>query len=186
MRDYDLTIPANGSDQRAIIGNFIKVKTASVELRVRAEDEDGQSVADLLMSQGAFVNLPSQFQTVRIENPTGSSTTATLIIGRGVVDDSQLSGEVTIGQGQTVTQIADTVATIAAEIIASNTGRRSVAIQNLDSANEIYIGDNTVTTANGFKIGPDSGLVIDKAAAASIWAVSAVGTPAIRILEELS
>lgn len=185
MRDYDLTIPANGSDRRDVLGNFIKVKTASVELRVRAEDKDGQSVADLLMSQGAYVNIPAEFHTVRIENPTGSITTATLIIGRGVVDDSQLSGEISIGQGQTLSNSADTVGTTAAEILAANTTRRSVAIQNLDASNEIYIGDSSVTTVNGFKIGPDSGLVIDKAAAASIWAVCASGTPAIRILEEI-
>ena len=186
MRDYDFTIAENSEDRRNVLGNFIKVTNASVVLRVRAEDEEGKSLADLLLSQGGEVkDLPSYFHTVRVENTTGNPTTATLVIGVGSVGDNQLTGEVSIGQGQTLNQNADTVTTTPAEIVAADTTRRSVAIQNLDTSNPVYIGDSGVTTANGFKIAPDSGLVIDKSATASIWAVSAAGTPELRILEEL-
>lgn len=184
MRDYSLTIAANGSDRRAVLGNFIKVKTASVELRVRAEDKDGQSVADLLMSQGAYVNLPAEFQTVRIENPTGSSTTATLIIGRGVVDDSQLSGEVTIGQGQTLAAANHSLTTTASEILAASTTRRSLIIQNIDASIDVYIGPSGVTSSTGLKLAAGQSVTIDKAAAAAVYAVAASGAPAIRTLTE--
>lgn len=186
MRDYALTIPANGGNGRDVKGSFIKVKTASVELRVIAENLAGVTVADLKMSQGAYVNLPAVFDKVRVENPTGSQTEAVLIIGLGVVDDSQLSGQVSIGQGQTLKPTAQNMSTTPAQLLAADNNRRGVIIQNNDAAADIFIGDSTVTTANGLKVEAGNALTLDKAAAGEIWAVADTGTPEVRTLEELS
>lgn len=187
MRDFEFTIAANGQDPRTVKGDFIKVKSATIELRIVAESKDGRVLADLLMSEGAQVALPVQFEKVRVENPTGSSTIAVLILGNGEVSDNQLSGNVSVNHGTSLANAAHTVGTSAAELLAASSTRNNILIKNRDATNSIYIGaDNTVTTANGFEIEAGQGITIDKSPEAAIWAIGAAVGLDVRTLEELA
>ena len=183
MRDYEFSLAANGTGRRAIKGQFIKVKTASVELNVIAELESGEVVADLRLSQGGDVTIGRVFDKVRVVNPTGSATTATLIIGLGNSKDNQLSGEVSIGQGQTIATANHALSTTAAEILAAGE-RRSVIVKNIDASIDVYVGAAGVTSSDGMPLEPGQSMTIDKSAAAALYAVAASGTPALRTFVE--
>lgn len=50
------------------------------------------------------------------------------------------------------TQVTSTAA--AATLVARRPTRKSVLFHNIDAANSVWIGPPTVTTANGFRLGP--------------------------------
>ncbi len=186
MRDYKQTIPAGSEVAIIARGSFIKLKQANVELRVRAVNQDGRNVADLLMSKGADASLAEEYVQIKIGNTSENSQTATLILGSGRVDDSQLTGEVLVKQGQTVKTSQVNAGTTAAELLAADLDRLSVTIQNKAAADSVFIGDSTVTTGNGLEIVADSGITIDKAAAGELWIVSEGAGADVRIFEELN
>lgn len=184
MRPYQFTIPASGQDSRAVIGDFIRIDSATVTLKVILEDEDGVMVADLLMTQGRSVALPVDFSNVRVSNPSGGATTATLEIGRGNISDNELTGTITASRGATLSNAAHTVGVAAAELLAADSTRRSIVIQNL-SASDIYLGnDSGVLTTNGLKVGPTQSLTVDKAPEAAIFAIGSAAALDVRTFTE--
>lgn len=191
MRDFEFTINANSQDPRVAIGDFIKIKTASIELRIIAETHDGRVLADLKMSEGSQVSLPEKYHTIRVENTTGSSTTAVLILGNGEVSDNQLSGNVSVSNavsidvGAAINNNTHTVGTTAVKILSASVTRKSIFIQNRDLANSIYIGKSSVTVANGFEIKAGESLVLDRAPEAEVWSVSSVAGNNVRSFEEI-
>ncbi|PHS23394.1 MAG: hypothetical protein COA83_09905 [Methylophaga sp.] len=187
MRDYEFTIKANGQDRRPVIGSFIKVQSATVDVRIIAEDANGSVVADLKMSEGAWVKLPATpFQTIRIENKEAIEVKVVLIIGLGEVDDSSLVGTISISLASTLSNNAATVGTLAALLIPANSAARSHIILN-NSAGDIYIGnDAAVTTLSGFKITAGQTVTLDKAPTDAIFSVGSAAGLDVRILSELN
>ena len=62
-------------------------------------------------------------------------------------------------------------------------GRVVVFITNTSSTDTVYIGDNTVTTANGTPIAPNARISIMAEDNIDIWAVSSGAATDVRILE---
>jgi hypothetical protein len=186
MRDYQFSIPAGGQERRIVGGNFIKVKSSTVETRIIAENKAGQTIADIGMSNGTWVNLPERFETVRIENDTAGTVSVALTIGTGQVDDSELTGTITASKGTTLDNAGHTVGTSAALLLAANAARRSVIINNEDAGNAIYIGsDATVTAATGLKVSAGQSLSLTNAAGAAIYAIGAAAGLTVKTLAEL-
>ena len=99
------------------------------------------------------------------------------------VDVTRVQGTVstqdTLGSTMTVGQVS--VGTTATQVVASNTSRREVMIQNLDASNDIYCGpDNTVTTTSGFKIPAGAAFIDDKYNGAYFCIAAATVTVAYR------
>lgn len=68
-----------------------------------------------------------------------------------------------------------TATTSAAEIIPAANHHRSVAIQNIDSINPLYIGGHTgaaLTAANGWRLAAGESIAFDLHPLASIYAIS--------------
>ena len=78
-------------------------------------------------------------------------------------------------------QRVKTVTSTASEIIGADPTHRPVWLQ-IDGNSTVYIGDSTVTTANGFPIAKHAApLQGSLAPGQSLWAVVASGTETIRI-----
>lgn len=79
-------------------------------------------------------------------------------------------------------QRVKTVTSTASEIIGSDPTNRPVWLQ-IDGNNTVYIGDSTVTTANGFPIAKHAAPIQGQLAPGqSLWAICAAGqTETIRI-----
>jgi len=68
-----------------------------------------------------------------------------------------------------------TVTDTATLIIPANTDRQSHLLMNTEVANAIYVGpDSSITTANGFRLGPGNQLLEDKAHA-GFWSGDVYG-----------
>jgi hypothetical protein len=170
------------------LGNFIKVKSSSTELRVLAESAEGQPVIDIGMSEGTWVKQfdgQKSFQRVRVKNTSGAPVSVVLTIGYGEVDDSALTGTISQKTGTLLDSFATTVNNTAIELVPVSAARRSVLILNNDPTNDIYIGsDNTVTTANGMKVSPEQQIVLDKAPQAAVWVIGGAAGIDVRVLTE--
>lgn len=95
------------------------------------------------------------FDRVRIESTAGGAVHFVTRLGNDVGYQKAPTGEITLGQG-TFTNTAKTVTTASASLVAANTARRYLEIQNKDAAGSIFVNVAGVaaTTANGRKIGP--------------------------------
>src|SRR5688572_5864631 len=85
------------------------------------------------------------------------------------------AGDLTHGQ--------NALSTTAEAVVAANAGRFYAEVQNLDAAINVYLGkDNTVTTANGYLLGPGRTFGFQGYVGA-IWAIAASGTPSVAMIE---
>lgn len=66
----------------------------------------------------------------------------------------------------TVTTQADStgVGTTATSLVASNTARRSVIVQNLDATNNARVGDTNITTTRGVRLAPGESVTLETTA----------------------
>lgn len=80
------------------------------------------------------------------------------------------------------------VGTSASEIVpaadaGSATLPRTVAVQNVDPANTVYIGfGSDVTTANGWRMSPNEAITLELMYFDSLYAISSGGATDVRIL----
>jgi len=81
-----------------------------------------------------------------------------------------------------ITQAAVTVGTAAVEVAAANADRKSVTIYNAGSA-MVYLGDDTVTTADGLPLAVDAAFTFSGTTAA-IYAVGGTAGQDVRVLSE--
>lgn len=85
IKQYPLTVPANGAVRPKITGNYLHLKTTSapsVVLRVRAYDSESAPVVDLEMSKGDKTHVKN-YRRIEIENNTGSAEDIVILAGDG-------------------------------------------------------------------------------------------------------
>ena len=81
-----------------------------------------------------------------------------------------------------------TVGTTATRLVHSDNNRTALSIFNNGSTLNIYIGtDNGVTTSNGFRINPQTGITFNKGLGdrpdLELWAITTSSTVDVRIFE---
>lgn len=165
MRDYQLTIP-NGESRSVSVppSNFLRIKTAVSEARYRFEAVGGGAeIASLLLSEGNRATLDRDFSLLRVENNSGASLTVEVVIGRGAVDDSSISGSVSVSNNVTLenphagasgnTSVPNAVKTL---ITTPPTNSIGVFISNPStSAGPIWVGNTSVVSVGvGVEIMP--------------------------------
>jgi len=96
MRDYVFSLSPGETEQRAVVGRFVRVKSADGEIRIQAENRDGRIVADLAASAGLRFAVPEQFERIRVTNDGAAAVAATLTVGFGEVDDSSVVGSIAV------------------------------------------------------------------------------------------
>jgi len=76
-----------------------------------------------------------------------------------------------------------TIAATATQIIASNTNRKSIVVQNRGLSTVYVGGDNTVASTSGFTLDVNESLNLSDYSGA-IWGITASGTNIVNYLEE--
>lgn len=168
---------------------------------VRAEDASGAEVlgAKVMAMLGDVTEdqLPMTSNTIiRCKTPVGMvrfswaaqpGVKAYILMA---VDDSVMVQSppskqlVTQSAASTVTASAASVGTSAAQVAASNGARQKLTVRNNSSSAKVYVGqDNTLTTSNGFPLGPGEGFTFEGTTAA-IWAISDTASTDVRIMSE--
>lgn len=80
---------------------------------------------------------------------------------------------------------AVTVATTATLLATADSDGEAVTVRNVGGA-DIFIGASGVTTANGFTLSDGEVIGFDLEGGASIYAIAAAGTVAVRVLRHRS
>lgn len=115
------------------------------------------------------------FFLITLEDPRSGAIT---------VDAPPTSQIVTQAMGTTLAASAVTVGTAAVQIAAASGTRQKLTVRNNSASAKVYLGaDNTLTTANGFVIGPGEGFTFEGSTAA-VFAVSDTASTDVRILSE--
>lgn len=162
MRQITLKINAGEVAEIAQDGNYVRIRSALVTLRIENPDASEVIEAD----QGDDFQF-SNFQRLRISHEDAAEQTIKLIVSKNKkAGSSQVGGSVTIAGSVPVsnlpanqgafTNTAKTVTNASASLVAANAARRYLEIQNKDAAGSIFVNvaGAAATTANGRKIGP--------------------------------
>lgn len=89
-RNYDLTIPGNGTRQLEAVGSYVKILSATGQVRIIA---DTGPQLDALPGQG-LRNVP--FNRLQFQDLTGSGNNILVLVGSSEMVDDRITGEVTV------------------------------------------------------------------------------------------
>lgn len=116
----------------------------------------------------------------RVQIDTTTADTVTIGIGNGQVRYNRGAASVDVtsqvpGRTGSITQVAQTVTTVASTILTANANRKYLLLQNQHATGNVWVNfQTTATTTNGIKIVPGGFLSMD-ALMVSTQAISAIG-----------
>ena len=187
MREYEFSISSGGQQARTVQGNFVRIKSASDEINVKVENKEGRIIADLNLSGGMRFRVPDIFHTLRVANNNAGSVNAVLVAGVGDVDDTEISGNVTVAGSDTIGTSTDVslAATSTTIISAANASRREILITNLTSNSEyLRVGDSNAGAARGTELAP--GQTVSLSTSAAVYAYNpGAAAQSVSLLEVL-
>lgn len=170
---YTETIAGNSTSRRLFSGSQFKIISATGALNVRT---DVVRLDGLVSGQG-FESAPFQF--LELTDASGAANTVRYVVStEGFIDGITGAMQVTQMVPTRSVSYANTLKTVAnasGQLIASNTSRTYLLIQNKDAAGNVYLnfGAGAATVANGIRIQP--GGVYELNANISTQAIQAIG-----------
>lgn len=187
MKSITLKIAPGVTEDMALVGDYVRVKTASVAVRIR----DTHSNVDATVEQGDALNL-KPFSRLRVSHSDAAEQTIELLIGNGTSSDSaRVGGSVEVSKlpasAVAMTQAAPVVGVASVQILAANTARRFLMIQNTDPAAIVYvnIAGAAASAATGVKLAPGDSMTLDVyAPSAAIFAIASAVMSAPLIVVE--
>jgi hypothetical protein len=182
---YTFTITANGVYRLQVQGQYFKILTSTALIKVEADF----GTLDGIGSGQGLENTP--FSYLVISDKSGATNTVSLLIGdKNFVDAA--AGNVTIvnnapTKSATFVNTPATVTNVSASMMAANTNRKYLLIQNNDASGVIYINFGAASTiANGIKI--EAGGAFEPAAISTqeIFAIGSIASNSNVLLVEAS
>lgn len=147
---YDFNLAAGGAQTILAGGAYLRILTASGAVDVSVEGKG--TMPNLLAGQG-FKDLP--FNRLVLRDKSGAPNTGTILVASSEFVDNRLFGSFTISNWNgAFSQNQKTVTNASTQLLAANSARRYLLIQNNDISGDIYVTlDGTVaTTAKGIRI----------------------------------
>lgn len=181
MRPYKLKIPPGEQVEITAPGNYLRVKSAQVPVRVMSPENSEEAELD----QGDAVDL-SPFTVLMLSHSDAAEQSVTIYVGRGTrMVSSQVGGSVNVSSlpspAVPVTQAAVTVGVASAQILAARAARRLLLVQNNDATANVYLNltGAAAAVAGGVKIAPGGSLLLDVATPSeAVTAIADVATAA--------
>lgn len=169
MRIETVILTANQTLPLDVTGEFVKVRSATGDIKVRAErrakhDHDTGRVApariltdNLEMSIGDKAR-PGAFDLLRITDVSGAGNTVELIVGDGDHDSDSIVGSVSVTNtaATTLDSSADvTLVTATSQDIAANAARRELILEaDVTNTGDLFVRDQSGTTSEGMRLKP--------------------------------
>lgn len=181
MKPYAVSIPAGSVEEFAVVGDYIRLKTAAVPVSFTIE-ETGESIE---LEQGDAANL-SAFKRVKVAHKDAAAQAIIFYVGNGTsADSAKVGGSVSVSSTPapvtTFTQAGATVGIASAQLLAANAARRFLMVQNNDATAIVYLNltGAAAAVAGGVNLSPGGSLVLDVAlTGAAINAIANVATAA--------
>lgn len=163
MKQITLKILPGSVEEFGITGDYVRVKSASVPVRV--EVENGQ--VDATIEEGDALNL-KPFNRLRVSHSDAAEQTVVLFVGNGTsADGAKVGGSVAINSlpanNGDVSQ-SSFMATNggASDAVAENLSRRFLLVQNTHASAVLYVAFGVdATTSNGMRITAGGSLLLD-------------------------
>lgn len=161
MRTIPLNVDAGERIEFAASGNYLQVRQSAVDLIIE-HPETGERIE---VSQGDDFQF-SDFKSLYVTNLGGTNEQIKLTVSKDkkagsakVGGSVNVAGSVTLANGG-MTQGRASVTNVNQQILASDTGRRYLLIQNNDAAAvlRVTIDGNAATASQGFRIGAGDSL----------------------------
>lgn len=177
MKEQTFTLGVGELTTRSLIANYIRIVEAAAPLKIRARMSDMKEgrradSVDMTLTRGRGITLDSLYDTWEIENKGAGSQTVTIALGRGKVEDTEISGNVTatISKSLTVQSLLDVgipaVSTVL--VAAADLDRRELHITNQGPSNMRW-GDSGIGVVRGGIIYPGQTAVIESSAAIYVY-----------------
>lgn len=170
---YTDTLTAGSVLPRLFSGAYFNILSSTGAINVKT---DGVNLKGLTAGQG-FEKQP--FTRIEITEASGATNTITYVIAdegflAGLTGAMQITSTVPVQSGS-FANAAKTVTTASAVLVAANTARKYLLVQNKDPAGNIYLnfGAGAATVANGIKIQPGGNYEMD--GAQSTQAIQCIG-----------
>lgn len=184
MRPYAVTIPAGSVEEFAVVGDYIRLKTASVPVQFVVE-ETGESIE---LEQGDAANL-SAFKRVKVMHFSGANQAIVFYVGNGTsADSAKVGGSVAVSQlpVAAVVQSAPAVGTASVQMLAANLARKLLLLQNGNAAAKVWVNlaGAAASSADGVLLAPGASLLLDVCCpTAAIFAISDTAGAALVVVE---
>lgn len=179
MRAITLKIAAGQSEDVAVSGDYVRVKTAGVSVRIEA----GLGAVDATVEQGDALNL-KPFESLMVSHASGVEQTITLMIGNGTsADSSKVGGSIAVTSMPEVSvidkgailgsDVLSVVGVASVFVLAARAGRRSMFLQNMGST-IIHVRVGSVAAPNyGIRLNPGDSYSQDRSVAPhTVFAIS--------------
>lgn len=177
---HTITIPANSTVPMPFDADYIRIKAASAEFRFKTDAGD-----DFVLSEGEEAKI-ERFQVIRITNRGGSAETLSLYIGNqgAEVGSAKVSGSLSLS-GASLSQGRESVSNVNVQLLAGNSSRRYLLIQNNDTACVLRVTvDGAVATAGeGFRLQPGESIEFPTVAPSS--AINAIMETASAVVDNV-
>lgn len=178
MKPYAVSIPAGSVEEFAVVGDYIRLKTAAVPVSFTVE-ETGESIE---LEQGDAANL-SAFKRVKVAHKDAAAQAIVFYVGNGTsADSAKVGGSVSVASVPDVksapaayAQTAPVVGVASGQLLAAKADRRFLLVQNKHASQSIWINlaGAAATTAGGVLLAPGASLLLDQAAPNG--AINAIG-----------
>lgn len=186
MKSITLKIAAGNPEDIGVSGDYVRIKSASVPVRIEAEN--GQ--VDATIEEGDALNL-KPFTRLRVSHADAAEQTVTLLIGNGTsADSAKVGGSVAVSYmpatAQAMTQSAPAVGLASAQILAAKPDRRFLMLQNKHASAKIHVNltGAAAAAADGIMLSPGASLVLDVCVpSGAITAISDVDAITITAVE---
>ncbi|WP_330960014.1 hypothetical protein [Photobacterium sp. 53610] len=159
-----------------LTGRFFKVLSASDNIRVRFEFEEGDDL-EITLYQGLGVEYPTKYRRVWIASDIAQDVVLWAGIGKMTDDRSQTS---LVGCSALMNHKTDLLAGVVSEVAPLQLGRRSILIQ-VDQPT--YVGGENLDMANGVLVDGPGEIEINTQAA--VYALCAVNST-VRCMSEVN
>lgn len=186
MKPYKTTIPAGGVEEFAVVGNYLRLKSAGVPV-VFTVEETGESIE---LEEGDAANL-SDFKRVKVSHADVAAQSIIFYVGNGTsADSSKIGGSIAIASTPSpavaFTQAAPGVGVASAELLPANADRRFLLVQNTSTGGQnVFLNlAGAAATTGGVKLAPGASLVLDVATpSAAINAIADAAGAAVAVVE---
>lgn len=141
MKIYTIKIAVGSAYELAADGDYVRVRSSAVDLII----ENIASGEKIEVSQGDDFEF-TPFKNLRISHASGSEQTVKLIISKGKkAGSAQVGGNISVAnlpapQGAFTQNSIHLVSTLSFQIVAANTARRYLLIQNNDTSAVLRVG----------------------------------------------
>lgn len=184
-KKYTFDLIANGSLRMPITGSFIRVIAALGLFDLKA---DNVSIENATIADG-FKEKPFQF--IELKDRSGAANTVTLVVSDAeFLNAPATSTSITSTKNPQLASLAHTAPALgvaSAQLIANNSGRQYLMVQNQDTLATLWIRSGVAAAVAGvpcIKISPGGFWEWDGVGVQSAWqAISDRAAPAITVVE---